>query len=256
MFRKPFATRAASLCGLVASVAFFIAGIRLTLSFGRWDPYARIDWQQFMDTLRPSFGADFFLHSFMALVAMGALFFLLALGTRTSSVHPTSTAMGVGFLGLPMVLMTLYSVWQAFGKDLVMQRYHSTQDEAFRQTLQHLFQVGYLDTPVLLGMMAYFSIVGFAFLGNAFRREGGLPLALACWLSALTLLAGVLVLGYGYDRIFTVKQFPRTLMTWGHLGIWVIPTITLAICSAWLWLAPTVTAAKVEEAPPSMPKAA
>ncbi len=256
MFRQPLALRAASLCGLVAAVAFFVIGWNLTARFGRWDPYAAVDWQQMMTSAPVNFGADFFLHSFIALAAMAALFFFLALGARLYRGHPTSTVTGLGFLGLAVGVLTIYNVWAAFGKDLVVLRYRSTSDEALRQTLQHLYQAGFLDVPVITGIMAYFALVGFIFLGNAFRGQGsGRVTTAGCWLSAAGLLFAVLALSYGYDRMFAASEFHRTLMMAGQVGLWLLPSITIAWSAAWLWLATGVPVSGAE-APPSLQQAA
>jgi hypothetical protein len=259
MFRKQFAVRAVSLCGFLAAVTMFLMGLSLTIGFSRWDPYMRVDWPQFLGSVRTAFGAAFFTHSFLAFVAMGALVFLLAVGTRTYAAHPTSTVTGLGFLSIPVLLLALYNVWLAFGHDLVLLRYRSTPDEALRQTFQQLYQAGFLALPVISAFMAYFAIVGFALLGYAFfRREGGTGLSWWCWLSAAGLAFAVLALGYGYDRTFGVNQMPRTLMGWGQLGLWVLPSVTLGLCASWLWQQPAMVAgqAGLEPAQPPLDKAA
>ena len=48
MFRKQFAVQAASLCGFLAAATMFLMGLSLTIGFTRWDPYMRVDWQQFL----------------------------------------------------------------------------------------------------------------------------------------------------------------------------------------------------------------
>ncbi|MBI3667892.1 MAG: hypothetical protein HY236_16950 [Acidobacteria bacterium] len=249
MFRKTRALSLASLCGFLAAAVFFVIGLYRTIHFSNWQPYATIDWQTFLTQQRPNFGGDFFTHSFLGVVSMAALVFLLALATRTYRLHPTSTVAGAGFLGLGTALMAAYSVWLAFGHDTILLRYSSTQDEALRQTYQHLYQAGFLDAPVISALLAYFAIPGFVFLGLAFwgRKDGRLPLWPWCWASAASLLFAVLTLGYGYDRTFGASQFPRTLMIWGHVGLWLLPTITLALCAYWL-LQPEAAAMKQQSA--------
>jgi hypothetical protein len=259
MFRRQFAARAATLCGLLAAVVYFFLGLSLTIGFSRWDPYMRINWQNYLDSVRTSFGADFLTHSFLAFVALGTLLFFLALGARLYPVHPTSTVSGLVFLSIPVVLLAIYNVWLAFGHDLVLLRYRSTSDEALRQTFEHLYQAGFLGTPVLSAVMAYFAIAGFLLLGFAFvGRPTGRALSLWSWLSAAGLVFAVLALGYGYDRTFGANQMPRTLMTWGHLGLWVLPSVTLGLCASWLWQNRTAEAERAEPQPtqPPLPKAA
>ena len=259
MFRKPFAVQAASLCGFVAAVTMFLMGLGLTIGFSRWDPYRPVNWQEFLSSVPTSFGADFFTHSFLAFVAMGALVFLLALGTRAYPAHPTSTVTGLGFLSIPVLLLALYNVWLAFGHNLVLLRYRTTPDEALRQTLQQLYQAGFLAIPVISAFMAYFAIAGFALLGYAFvRREGVGALSWWCWCSAAALAFAVLALGYGYDRTFGANQMPRTLMAWGQLGLWVLPSVTLALCASWLWqqTAMVIEPAEPQPAQPPLHKAA
>jgi hypothetical protein len=247
MFRKQFAVQAASLCGFLAAVTMFLMGLGLSLGFSRWDPYMPVNWPQFMASVQTAFGVAFFTHSFLAFVAMGSLIFLLALGTRTYAAHPTSTVTGLGFLSIPVLLLALYNVWLAFGHDLVVLRYRSTTDEALRQTLQQLYQAGFLAIPVISAFMAYFAIAGFALLGYAFvRREGLGALSWWCWSSATGLAFAVLALGYGYDRTFGTNQMPHTLMAAGHLGLWVLPSVTLGLCASWLWQQPARVAGEAE----------
>ncbi len=253
MFRKPRALWMASLCGFVAAVVFFVIGLVHTVSLSRWNPYMTINWDEFLASIHPDFGAGFFLHSFVVLVALAAMVFLLALGSRTYQKHPTSTATGVGFLGIAMAVVGVYNIWLAFGQDMVLLRYHSTQDQALRQTLQHLYQAGFLDTPVISAVVGYFAIPGFLFLGMAFwgRQDSRLQLWLWCWMSAAVLLCSLLSIGYGYDRTFGANQFPRSLMMWSHVGLWLFPTITTALLA--FWLQGEVAAAREQprtEAPP------
>ena len=99
---------------------------------------------------------------------------------------------------------------------------------------------------MIAALLACFAIPGFALLGIAFRgrNENWMAVCPWCWLSAAGLLVAVFALGYGYDRTFAANQFPRTLMIWSHLGLWVLPSITLAICAAWLRREASMTAQK------------
>lgn len=258
MFRKPRVLWMASLCGLVAAVVFFVIGLVHTVRFNRWNPYMTINWDEFLASVSPNFGADFFLHSFVFLIALVALVFLLALGSRTYQLHPTSTVTGVGFLGMAMVVVAVYNIWLAFGQDMVLLRYRSTQDQALRQTFQHLYQAGFLDTPVISAVVAYFAIPGFVFLGMAFwgRKDGWLSMWPWCWVTAAVLLCSMMTLGYGYERTFAANQFPRSLMMWSHVGLWLLPTITMALCAFWLQREETIAREKPSAEAPPLEKAA
>ena len=258
MFRKSGALFLASLCGFAAALVFFLVGLVQTIQFSRWDPYLKFDWQRLIGSAQPSFPSDFFAHSFLGLVSFGALVFLLALATRLYELHPTSTVAGAGFLGLGFVVMAAYSVWLAFGNDLLLARYKSTQDEVLRQTFQQVYQAGILDLPVISGLLACFAIPGFLLLGNAFRgrTDKFIPVWPWCCVSAASLLFSVLALGYGYDRTFVAGRFPRTLMIWGQLGLWVLPTVTFGLCAAWLRWGATAAERLVAKAEPPMAMAA
>jgi hypothetical protein len=236
MFRSRWAAQGASWCGFLAAFVFFVLGFSLTLGVSRWDPYMEIDWAGVLESANTVFGAQFFLHSFLAFAGMATAVFFAGLAARLYAVHPTSATGGAAFLSIATLLLAVYNVWLAFGHDLVLLRYRSTSDEALRQTFQHLYQAGYLGTPVLAAVMAYFAIPGFLLLGRAFRgrRDAG-SLWFWCWASAATLVFGVLALGYGYDRTFGANQMPRTLMIWGNLALWVFPTVTTALGASWLW---------------------
>lgn len=258
MFRKSRGLWWAGLCGWVAAIVFFIMGIVETVRFSRWDPFAKIDWQSLLSSLHPSFGGQFVLHSFLFIVCLGALIFLLGMGARTYDAHPTSTVIGLGFLSIPLVLTALYNVWLAGARGILLLRYQGTQDMAVRQGIQHLFQTGALYTPLLWAMFAYFGFWGFVFLGNAFRghSEVGLQMTPWCWVSALTLLWSVFTLAFGYAHMFAASSVPRALMIWGDLGLWVLPTITMALGASWLWLQPKAAAQPGMRIEPSQQKIA
>jgi hypothetical protein len=258
MFRKSRSLSLGSLCGFLAAVVFFLVGLTVTVHFSRWDPYMKVDWQGFLASLHPNFAGDFILYSFLFDVCIAALFFLLALGSRLYMTHPTSTVAGLGCLGVGVVIAAIYSVWMAFGQAMVLMRYQSTQDEALRQTFQHLYQAGFLDIPVISMLIAYFGFWGFVFLGNAFRNrdDGSGWLTGWCWVSAASFLWAILVLSYGYDRTFSMNQFHRTLMMWGQLGLWVLPTITMGLCAGWIWPQRTAMEQPSAETQPPAAKAA
>lgn len=237
MFRKTRGLWAAVVCGFLASVVFFIIGIAETVRFSRWDPYKVTDWQSLLSSMHLNFWGTWVLHSFLFDVCIAALFFFLALGSQIYDMHPASTVAGLGFLSVPLTLMAIRNVWLAVGQNAMLLRYQSTADTALRQTFQTFYQANLFGVPILSALIAYFGFWGFLFLGYAFRgrRETRMGLWGWCWLSALSLLWAIVSLSFGYYRTFRQNAFPRTLMIWGDLGVWVLPSITLALCAAWLY---------------------
>ncbi len=251
MFRDSRPVRFASLCGWLTAIVFFIVGLVETLRFTRWNPYAKTDWSAMLSSLQPRAGGDFVLHSFIFCVCLAGLFFLLALGSRIYQTHPTTTVTGLGFLGVPLVLMGIYNVWLAFGHDMLVLQYQRTQETG----LQYLYQAGLFGLPYMAALVAYFGFWGFVFLGYAFgAQRRALGLRGWCWASAAGLIWSIVVSFYGYHQIYAANFFPRTLMIFGDLGLWILPTITLAISASWLWTQSRL--AMVQPVRPEVSKAA
>ena len=231
MFRDSRAVWLATVCGWVAAVVYFIIGWSETISFSRWEPAGSV--KSMLAAMHSNVAGNLVLYSFIFIVSLGALFFLLALGSRLYAGHPTSTVTGLSFLAIPFGLMALSSVWLALGRDFVLLQYQKTQSTALESVLAR----SAFGIPFMSALIAYFGFWGFVFLGNAFRaQKDSWGLTPWCWISALGFLWSILVLAYGYDQIYAAGEFPRALMIWGDLGIWILPTITMAISASWFWV--------------------
>src|SRR5689334_8075213 len=118
MFRNSRALNLAVFTGWVGAIVFFIMGLTETIRAG--DYLSRVASataampERTMPIATATGPAMFVLHGFIFTVCLGALFYLLALGSRMYSVHPTSTVTGLAFLSVPITLMAIHEAWLAF----------------------------------------------------------------------------------------------------------------------------------------------